>query len=953
MGTQGSITVYDEQGKDIANIVTQFDGHSLPEWVARFVSGKKLTNGISNDYDFNGMGDLAARLIAALKNQRYGRDVDEPVKPGNVYLYDTPYETDYHITLVYQGEGKKPKMTVSTPEWTDNYYDSTMLPDVGEQNVQMQGAETFGVENDPDFDKVKADRNKDGEISDWEQSVGNAVAKGIREHGGKTPKATSIAETTEKPFNPYSDEPSLDNFLRMINEASIKLKRKGDEVQLIIPNYERTQVQKRTQGMGELEELDSRRRRANLRSLHSNPNFLVRAGVAQFCTYFWRANKEKYGIRRCRKTKTDEHFTIVFNTSLEATSFVKIINKGTNAKEAIYQIETFEVGWADSNSRSAELGQVNTMRATQFSFDAESLDDYFDDDEWTKHENCGGNLIVEDVLYIECDKCGKGDYQAESFDAESLAPDKECPVCDESYNAVDEYGDQLCECLCAFCSDAKPITTVRGEWVCKTCKNEHDNEPEDWMGGETFNSYKVAPELSSYSKDELISSKAGPQGTATYDEMEYDPIAQDRLSAEGISHRRSFEHLYDEEPLWRNVDNLNERLVELGFGRYDYFKRYDDMNLKPSPSMAFHDPVWTDFWMDKGVSYSNLASVSRQEADLILANIKPNHRMQVKEIPWDDDKVRLSFPWTAEVTEEIVKNNSYGAESFASDEERRLKAFAKKIENEKKKLVKKAKRSDLCRCSCQHTESWFQKEVRKLKDSISDLDYYEQQKYQEMIRDFDNWADSQLGGVDLEHYAESFASETPSTLKSMGYDPIAQDRLSAEGISHRRSFEHLYDEEPLWRNVDNLNERLVELGFGRYDYFKRYDDMNLKPSPSMAFHDPVWTDFWMDKGVSYSNLASVSRQEADLILANIKPNHRMQVKEIPWDDDKVRLSFPWTAEVTEEIVKNNSYGAESFASETSSTLKSMGYVAGTIGVGYLIFNKFIKPMMDERLNQDN
>ena len=47
-------------------------------------------------------------------------------------------------------------------------------------------------------------------------------------------------------------------------------------------------------------------------------------------------------------------------------------------------------------------------------------------------------------------------------------------------------------------------------------------------------SYKVAPELSSYTQEELIASKAGPQGTATYDEMEYDPIAQERLSAESV-----------------------------------------------------------------------------------------------------------------------------------------------------------------------------------------------------------------------------------------------------------------------------------------------------------------------------------------------------------------------------------------------------------------------------------
>ena len=51
------------------------------------------------------------------------------------------------ISLVYQ-EGKKPKMTVSTPEWTDNYYDRTVLPSLGEANVRMQGAETFDAEED-------------------------------------------------------------------------------------------------------------------------------------------------------------------------------------------------------------------------------------------------------------------------------------------------------------------------------------------------------------------------------------------------------------------------------------------------------------------------------------------------------------------------------------------------------------------------------------------------------------------------------------------------------------------------------------------------------------------------------------------------------------------------------------------------------------------------------------
>ena len=42
----------------------------------------------------------------------------------------------------------------------------------------------YGAEDDIDFDEAKADRNKDGRISDWERAVGNAVAKGIRDHKG-------------------------------------------------------------------------------------------------------------------------------------------------------------------------------------------------------------------------------------------------------------------------------------------------------------------------------------------------------------------------------------------------------------------------------------------------------------------------------------------------------------------------------------------------------------------------------------------------------------------------------------------------------------------------------------------------------------------------------------------------------------------------------------------------
>ena len=64
-------------------------------------------------------------------------------------------------------------------------------------------------------------------------------------------------------------------------------------------------------------------------------------------------------------------------------------------------------------------------------------------------------------------------------------------------------------------------------------KNAKGEYFRDWQA-ESFRSYKVAPDLSSYTKAELVSSIAGPQGTAAYDEVVYDPLAQSRLSAESI-----------------------------------------------------------------------------------------------------------------------------------------------------------------------------------------------------------------------------------------------------------------------------------------------------------------------------------------------------------------------------------------------------------------------------------
>jgi hypothetical protein len=83
-------------------------------------------------------------------------------------------------------------------EWDKQY--AQILKDKKEMSDKVwrkkYGIKSAGSKNDPDFDSEKADRNKDGKISEWEQSVGNAVAKGIREHSKKQSKSESYdAET--------------------------------------------------------------------------------------------------------------------------------------------------------------------------------------------------------------------------------------------------------------------------------------------------------------------------------------------------------------------------------------------------------------------------------------------------------------------------------------------------------------------------------------------------------------------------------------------------------------------------------------------------------------------------------------------------------------------------------------------------------------------------------------
>ncbi len=109
-------------------------------------------------------------------------------------------------------------------------------------------------------------------------------------------------------------------------------------------------------------------------------------------------------------------------------------------------------------------------------------------------------------------------YYPESFSAE------ECVSC----NTPDGYWRGLP--LCASSGEELCISCC----ACNMCRSKWNMLEVGEQKAESFRSYKVAPDLSSYTKAELVSSIAGPQGTAAYDEVVYDPLAQSRLSAESI-----------------------------------------------------------------------------------------------------------------------------------------------------------------------------------------------------------------------------------------------------------------------------------------------------------------------------------------------------------------------------------------------------------------------------------
>ena len=97
MGTRSTTTVYDGE-TPILTFYRQYDGYPSGhgQEIAAFLSGKPVVNGISGDGTgiFNGPGDLAVRLLTALKG-----DANDA---GGLYAigHDEAGDQDYHYDVV-------------------------------------------------------------------------------------------------------------------------------------------------------------------------------------------------------------------------------------------------------------------------------------------------------------------------------------------------------------------------------------------------------------------------------------------------------------------------------------------------------------------------------------------------------------------------------------------------------------------------------------------------------------------------------------------------------------------------------------------------------------------------------------------------------------------------------------------------------------------------------------
>lgn len=120
MGTRALTKIYDERGQHIVTMYRQFDGypeeHGLQ--LGEFLSERKLINGISmgrgesESNSANGMGCLAAQVVAHFKNE---------AGLGGIYLF-RERETD-HEDFTYEIRVKNDEYHITVHNWKKKVFE--------------------------------------------------------------------------------------------------------------------------------------------------------------------------------------------------------------------------------------------------------------------------------------------------------------------------------------------------------------------------------------------------------------------------------------------------------------------------------------------------------------------------------------------------------------------------------------------------------------------------------------------------------------------------------------------------------------------------------------------------------------------------------------------------------------------------------------------------------------
>lgn len=105
MGTRAITNVVNDKGEVYVSLYRQFDGYpkgghgeDLAEWLEGAVIGNGINEGESRPKFFNGLGDLAARLVTFFK--------EDDAVPGGFYLI--PFGSDWDGEFTYTISGADP-----------------------------------------------------------------------------------------------------------------------------------------------------------------------------------------------------------------------------------------------------------------------------------------------------------------------------------------------------------------------------------------------------------------------------------------------------------------------------------------------------------------------------------------------------------------------------------------------------------------------------------------------------------------------------------------------------------------------------------------------------------------------------------------------------------------------------------------------------------------------------